>query len=225
MSSALLLAGMTIDRAICVTYPMQANQLCTSSRARKIAIAIVLSQAVIGINVFFTFSLSTPGILLRVMPEIQWVANLFDMYELVFGAVLPLTLITGGNMAIIVAVRRAAHDRKSMTSDMTSRNCEVHEGRNITKMLILVSVAFLICTVPLRVYELLLSMPGVLTKYDSASKYWQNRKILEKWVYTEFFKSNFAVNFYLYFLGGGRKFRREVLDLFRSCFKFSSTGR
>ncbi|XP_064651729.1 thyrotropin-releasing hormone receptor-like [Lineus longissimus] len=219
IASGLLLAAMTVDRAICVAFPMRAVDLCTASKARKIAMVIILSQALIFLNVFFTYDILAPGHLVRSVPTAPWVGALFDIYELVMGAILPFSLIAIGNAAIIISVRRAANRRAEMSkTDMTSQKSRLQE-RSITRMLLFVSFAFLICQFPYRVSGILFEIPGVMTMYDMNSHYWKTRSLLQKIVFTELFMASFAVNFYLYFLGGGEKFRQDSKQLLLVCFK------
>jgi hypothetical protein len=176
-------------------------------------------QAIVYLNVFFTYDLSAPGHLARSVPGVPWVGVFFDIYELIMGAVLPFSLIAGGNAAIIISVRRAANQRKEMSAaDMTSQKSRLQE-RSITKMLLFVSFAFLICQFPYRVYHTMFEIPGVMTMYDKNSYYWNTRSLLQKIVFTELFMASFAINFYLYFLGGGQKFRQDTKRMLFFCFK------
>ena len=53
MLSSLFLAGMCIDRYIAVKFPMDAQRLCTTSRATKTVVTLSVVISVANIHLFF----------------------------------------------------------------------------------------------------------------------------------------------------------------------------
>jgi hypothetical protein len=152
------------------------------------------------------------GMLLRELPvDLKWAVTLFNMYMLVLGTVIPFIILIISNTTIIVNVRRAAMERKKMESG--GQRKKVTET-NLTVMLLLTSVAYLFCSCPKRIWE---TIAGA--QYDMTNSYWFVRYWLEFWFLTELWLCNFAVNFYIYFLGGGRKFRNDTKEVLTICWK------
>jgi hypothetical protein len=197
---------MSIDRAIAVTYPLKAATLCTASRAIKVTVITCTSQVIINIQKFFSYKLPDPpnGGLLRDIPGAKWVETLLDVYQLVIGTAAPFTILIVCNTIIIINVRRAASARKKMDSNLDKKT----KGTNLTVLLLMTSLAYLICSIPKRVGD-------IFIKYDMSQIYWSTRYWFEWRIFSELWSFNFAINFYIYFLGGGRKFRQDSIEVFR----------
>ena len=56
MLSGLFLASMSIDRLLAVKYPMDAQRLCTASRARKTVLALTGFISAANIHLFFAIN-------------------------------------------------------------------------------------------------------------------------------------------------------------------------
>jgi hypothetical protein len=198
---------MCVDRAIAVTYPLKAATLCTASRAGKVTAITFASQVVINIQKFFSYRLPNPpnGGLIRDIPGAKWVETLLDVYQLITGTAAPFTILIVCNTIIVINVRRAASARKKLESKPKKT-----KEPNLTALLLMTSLAYLICSIPKRVGD-------IFIKYDMSQAYWSTRYWFEWWVFTELWNFNFGINFYIYFLGGGRKFRQDSREVFRMC--------
>jgi hypothetical protein len=206
---------MSIDRAIAVTYPMKAASICTPSRATKITIFTCIFEMTFHIQTFFIYKLPDEpnGAILLDYPPARWVETFYNLYLLIFGTIAPFSILIICNSIIIFSIRKAAKARKKMESTTTKKAKEP----NLTAMLLMTSSFYLICSCPKRIYENV----GV---YDLTDLYWSMRYWLQWWICNELWLLNFAINFYLYFLGGGRKFRRDVKEVFYRCLKNSTDG-
>jgi hypothetical protein len=134
------------------------------------------------------------------------------------GTIVPFTLILVSNILIITRVRRAASIRNKMADHSHITHSSV-EDKHLTRMLIFVSLAYFILCTPPALYELLFSIPQVKAVYDFRDIYWLFRANIIHWTMITLAKMNHAVNFYLYILAGGRKFRedaRKILTCHRS---------
>jgi hypothetical protein len=209
---------MSIDRAIAVMYPMRVAQICTASRAVKVTVITASIQIIFNIQTFFSYKLPDPpnGALFRHVPEAQWVEIFLNLYQLIIGTILPFSILIVCNSVIIIRVRQAASERKQIESKERRKTNET----NLTVLLLMTSFAYLVCSIPKRLYG---AVVGVLEYYDDRTDpYWSSRYWLQWWVCTHIWSLNFAINFYVYFLGGGAKFRRDTKEIFLNIFKNTS---
>jgi hypothetical protein len=209
---------MSIDRAVAVTFPMKAKMICTTSKAVKVTVATFVFECIVQSQAFHMYKLPEPpngSILRELAPNLKWAVILFNMYMLVLGTIIPFMILSVSNTIIIVNIRRAAGERmKIMDSGGKQGKQKQANEANLTMMLLLTSVAYLFCSCPKRIWE---TVAG--SQYDMRSNYWSARYWLEFWFVTELWHSNFAINFYVYFLGGGRKFRNDAKEILTRCCK------
>jgi hypothetical protein len=135
----------------------------------------------------------------------------------VIGTIMPFFVIIGCNIGIIVGVKRAENKRKQMaeTSGGKDENKKSRdkESKYMMRMLMLVSLAYVLCSIPMRVYDLILQIPAVGSKYDLTDMYWFLRFNIEYWTLGLLWEANYAVNFYMYSIGGGKKFRNDASEI------------
>jgi hypothetical protein len=146
-------------------------------------------------------------------PEPRWVEQVVGAYMLTVGTIIPFTIIMTCNVLIIASVHKAARSRKKMGGSDGATS----EERHLTRMLILVAVAYVILSIPMRLFDMVFSIPELVKKYDMSDPYWRLRFNVELWIVTEMWDANFAVNFYLYFLGGGKKYRNDAKQVYMCC--------
>jgi preprotein translocase subunit SecG len=227
MSSGLYLAYMSLDRAIAVMFPLKAKTICTASRAKKAVSITFFIPAILNVNVFFTYELTKDintgleSVYLN-YPEPRWVEQVVGAYMLTVGTIIPFIVIMTCNVIIIASVQKAARRRNKMAAGGGGGGA-TSEERHLTRMLILVAVAYVILSIPMRLFDMLFSIPEVIEKYDMTDPYWQMRYSVEYWTVTEMWNTNFAVNFYLYFLGGGKKYRNDAKHVFTMCCRIKKT--
>jgi hypothetical protein len=157
-------------------------------------------------------------------PQAPFVEVLSSGYQLVFGTILPLVVIVGANTLIIVTVQKAARERRSMqgTNQKGAAKSEM-EAKHLTRMLIVVSFAYVVVSVPYRLYVFLIGTSDLSEIYDLNDTYWSVRYNMQYQVIYNIWLMNYSINFYLYCLCGGRRFRLDTKDMIRSissvCFK------
>jgi hypothetical protein len=150
-----------------------------------------------------------------------YISLLASTYILLFGSVIPFAVILFCNVSIIIGVRRAAGKRDEITSAIkTTKESEItrsraDESRYMIRMLLLVSLAYVFCSMPMRVYYIVIDSPGFKEMYNMKTLYWFLRFNVEDWACGVLWYINFAVNFYMYFLGGGKKFRNDAMEVIR----------
>jgi hypothetical protein len=212
--SGLFLAEMSVDRAIAVMFPMKAATICTASNAAKVVIATGAFEMLLHVMTFFVLRVPDPpnGALLRDVPHARWFEKLYKAYLLVFGTILPFSTLAICNIAIIIEVNRAARRRKKMKSEAAAEKPGKAKDANLTGILFMTSLAYLVCSCPKRAYEAVAATNYDETDRGATALYWLAFHIVsELWIL------NFAVNFYMYFLGGGKKFRQDARDIFKKC--------
>jgi neuromedin U receptor 2 len=220
MLSGLFLSMMALDRAIAILFPLRAKTLCTTSRAWKAVLGTTLIFCLLNINMFFTMkpndSIQDDFSIWLVLdfPEPAWVEPLFLVYSVGSNVVLPVTLILTSNFIIIFSMRRAARGRSKMAAEGEGESRRASSAeKQLTQMTILVSVAYVSFTLPVRVFDAATNN----IKIQQLSPYMQHLIYFAYIFFGEVFHLNFAVNFYLYILGGGKRFRKDAIDVYRHC--------
>jgi hypothetical protein len=141
------------------------------------------------------------------------VSQIFKGVDIIVGSGIPFIIICTANILILKQLKQAASERIRMTQGVLNTDSD---GRYLNRMLILVSVVFIVCTLPVAVPELLWEIPSFQMRYDTRYRYWMLRIHLESWCLIALIDCNHAINFYLYVLGGGKNYRKSVKQLF-SC--------
>jgi formate hydrogenlyase subunit 3/multisubunit Na+/H+ antiporter MnhD subunit len=140
-------------------------------------------------------------------------------FQLLFGAFVPLVIISGSNIIIIITVKLASEKRIKMEAGQGQRK---RANTDLTRMLVIVSLAYIVTSIPIRVYYLVMDIPQISSLYNMSDNYWmlrfntQNEFLVDVWV------CNYAINFYLYCVGGGQRYRRDTIEILRaipSCFR------
>jgi hypothetical protein len=133
-------------------------------------------------------------------------------FQLIVGSAAPFAIIVTCNIIIIVTVKGASKARAAMVkSDSAS---DQKGTAHLTKMLISVSGAYLLTSLPYRLFFVSLVIPQVAAQFDN-SKNTCDFMLYNVIVATLFYWwcFNFSVNFYTYCLGGGRKYRQDIKEL------------
>ncbi|XP_064622240.1 C-C chemokine receptor type 5-like [Lineus longissimus] len=212
--SGFFLAGMSIDRLTAVRFSMQAPTLCTVERAKWFIIISTLITAGLNIHVFFAIQhfrdleLGINAAVFRVdnHPEYELLATSF---QVLVGTVLPFIVIFGCNILIISSLRQASLDRNKMGSE---KNQQLEKNTHyLTRMLIFVSFAFVIFTLPYRLCHLIQMIPQL--GYDLSKVYERERYVTMVWSLAIAWELNYAVNFFLYCIGGGQRYRNDTLEI------------
>ena len=92
------------------------------------------------------------------------------------------------------------------------------DAKYLTRMLILVCIAYVACSIPYRMYDVIMSLPIMKTIYAMNDIYWVMRYGVEYWAILALWYQNYSINFYLYCIGGGRKYRNDVKAVFIDLF-------
>ncbi|XP_074640291.1 thyrotropin-releasing hormone receptor-like [Tubulanus polymorphus] len=215
--SSWLVVGMTADRYVAVRWTFKVARYCTTKRA-ALAIALI-GTIVIGLNIYplFTMTVALSPKTNRTVCRRTGYSPVFDkfmsIFDLAFHGLLPIIALTVLNALILSIYSRTKAEMKKITGPRTvsvkNDIREKSEKNQLTKMLLLVSAAYIALNVPIRVYRFVETVYPLNKNIDS--------EVISQFVYAichKLWYANCAVNFYLYCIGGGKSFRRDLKRLF-----------
>jgi arginine exporter protein ArgO len=130
-----------------------------------------------------------------------------SLFNILFGTALPFVIIFGCNLLIIITVKRAARERVKLKSSQVEKQ---QKDSHMTAMLLFVSIAYVVTTLPYRLFDPVMEMPEVAAMYDMTQQYWRLRYIICAFFVMNLWFCNYAVNFYLYCIGGGHRYRNDT---------------
>jgi hypothetical protein len=82
-------------------------------------------------------------------------------------------------------------------------------------MLALVCIAYVVTSIPHRMYDLVVAIPTIKKLYVMTETYWYVRFTCQYWVFLHLWEWNYGINFYLYCIGGGKKYRNDVKNMMK----------
>jgi hypothetical protein len=137
---------------------------------------------------------------------------------MLFGAVFPFLVIMGCNIIIIITIKRASAHRAKISTGTDQSDEKRKDQQHLTRMLIFVSLAYVVTSIPYRLYYMLMDVPAIGGAYIMEYTYWNLRYHVQVWAVVNLWLYNYAINFYLYCLGGGAKYRKDALDVCKEMF-------
>lgn len=215
----------TIERMITVLRPHRAHILCSHKRIIfawcTIFVVLILVELYIPILYDFydlseLYHINGTSIHCDFPPEdINMLNDVLYYLGLVLGSLVPSACIIVINGVIIRQLSRKPEDEADVLAEGVAR-----KGRSVTVMLVVVSVVFVVCTLPMRITDLLADELFSGYRHDDTvdAKYSFTISCLSMLYFT-----NNAVNFILYAATGSR-FRRAFLELFCPCRRRSSSN-
>ena len=208
---------LTTERAISVWFPLKCKMLCSKRRAVGAWITVVI--LLFGLNAHFlvTFNLlqftmtvnNQTVINVYCTPYIQYYSFLMGPWYWIddmIGSFIPFGLIFIGNSIIVFKIVSA---QKSRSDQMRVVAKDSGKVSSTTVMLIVVSILFLLLSVPYDSYYLALAYGAVgqATQKEIAVG------TLASTVCLLLYYTNNAINFILYFISG-QKFRTAFISMF-----------
>ena len=138
-------------------------------------------------------------------PGYEVVELLVSIFQMLMGTFVPFLIIFTCNMLIIITLRKSSKERKKLRQGNSNTDTQ-----HLTRMLIFVSLAYIVSTMPYRLYHLSMKIPAVAALYDLKILYWRKQYVIQIWSLLIVWMCNYCCNFYLYCLGGGRKYRQDA---------------
>jgi hypothetical protein len=153
-------------------------------------------------------------------------APLATGFQLLFGTILPFFIIITSNLIIIITVRDASKKRTIMQkSTKSDAERERSQTQYLTRMLILVSLAYVVTSIPYRLYVVILLIPQIAQMFDLNDVC---NFVLYNLIVVCFYGIwiwNYAVNFYMYCAGGGQRYRNDIKEVLTSWGKYVGSGK
>ncbi|XP_076455670.1 rhodopsin-like [Babylonia areolata] len=221
-----LLVMMTVERFLAIWMPLKVGTLCTRQRS-AMALALLLLAVMSLASAVFVFSESSwAGNDFRCTYKqeyLEFVEFVWYWIDGVLYALLPCVLLIVFNTLIILGIKRAANIQRQLTEDSNCRNKQVkgqameqlRQQRQITVMLVVISVVFVLLTIPNCIFFIYKPYWKV---ERSAYRDYANYKCIEQIVYF-LSDASHAINFFVYFIST-KKFRDRFLDLVCCCRKW-----
>jgi hypothetical protein len=110
-------------------------------------------------------------------------------------------------------VKSAAQSRGTLQSQQNESEKDRSETQYLTRMLIFASMAYVITSIPYRLIVIVLLVANI-DMSDICHFILYNLLIT---VAYGFWIWNFALNFYMYCAGGGKRYKTDITDLCRKC--------
>jgi hypothetical protein len=209
-SSIVVLTYMTAQRVTCVYRPLEAKAiLCNIKCTRRTVFGLLLFVAVWFLPMAFSMVKKEPTghnwdtIFCESKYRHGMLFKIYMAAETVLFSLVPFGIILGSNIAILVKMNAAAKKRARL-----QQTTETNESSRTT-MLLLVSFAFLILVVPLRV----ICLVNMGVRRGPTTAVTKAKLDLAMAVGFQLLFFNNSVNFYLYIIGGGKKFKADLKSL------------
>jgi hypothetical protein len=204
----------TVERVICVVFPLQARVVCTKKWTSVAVASVVTSLFLVNSHILKYAYIQENGQcgLSTTIPF-----GMFDSYndfwnnvwlwvDLVIYSVIPFTSIVACNCLLVYKVRQSKLKRTTLQDQ--ANDAVTSRMTSMTRMLITVSLMFIILTSPVTIYFLIRGQIVVKTKRQSETLQ------LTYAITTIISLINHAINFLLYCVSGSQ-FRREVFLMFK----------
>lgn len=214
----------TVERFIAVCFPLKRPELCTSKRAAIVVSGlgfVALGGYIVSIPTFGIFEVRTDSnssvfVCSPVLEYMSWM-NIINYVDAAFTLVIPSVglVCLNASIAYIIIVSEKRRDRMlkeqlaarhSGLSTMKSDRARHHVQIKITKMLLLVSVTYLVLSIP----SYIIRINYMVHYFTSNEQYLPSvaEKICQE-IFQVLYYVNFSVNFFLYSMSGSN-FRKEL---------------
>ena len=191
---------MTLDKFIAILMPHKAAYLCTSKRAYIVsAITLVVSLVYFLPNIVWTAQIGQFSQCQRYAAT-GWYVTAYKYMSIAVFPFVPIFAILVMNFVIIRAVWKSRNLRGNQGEQSTERQ--------VTVMLILVSVMFVVLALPIEITDIYHSYINVRRNVQTFVKYSFIRNMT-----VQLAQINNGINFFLYIISGS-KFRGDLKLLF-----------
>ncbi|XP_076455777.1 uncharacterized protein LOC143290310 [Babylonia areolata] len=226
MYASWLVVLMTVERFLAVWLPLKVGTLCTD-RTLALALALPLSLVTSLSLTYFAFIdgfWRNGQFRCLYKPEYRHFRDtVWYWVDGVLYALLPCVLLIVFNTLIVVGVKRAANIQRQLTEGPSLRNEQVkvqmveqlRQQRQITVMLMAMSMVFVILTIPNCAYFLF----KPYWKIDNTDIEGIANFLCVQQLVHFLTDASHAVNFFVYFIST-RKFRHDFRDVICSCRKW-----
>ena len=218
--SSNLLAMVTLDRCVAVALPLRGKAFCSRRVAKWLCFVVFLIELGWNCNLLWSQGpiYKTEGnvttVVAECVPIMDSEREVFNRYIRpqvgnVLYSIIPFSCIIICNIIIVTVLVRASAGRKRMVqAGSGGQDSNDTTMRNISVMVIVVSVTFLLTAAPVSIFVAIIPVNSL--DYKDAS---YNPPLGLAWAIILWIQYvNNAINFYLYCMCG-KQFRRGLLDL------------
>ncbi|XP_025081517.1 probable G-protein coupled receptor 139 isoform X2 [Pomacea canaliculata] len=220
-----ILVLMTVERFLAIRFPLKIGALCT--RRRSMMTLVLLFVCVMALNIIYPVAAKdqingNDWICIFGKEFDQLMEKVWYWVDAFFYSIIPSILLSILNTLIILGIRRATVIHRALTEDGGSRKTasgqaaeKVRQQRQITIMLFVLCVVFVVLTLPNSVFF-------VYQRYwdYSVSTYETAKYLFVKQIIFLLSDMPHAINFFVYFIST-KKFRDRFLDTI--CCRLSRT--
>ena len=194
---------MTTERCLAVCFPLRVGQMYTRRKALAVLSGFAVMTASVYLVLLWAFEEAHSaryGYYCQVKASYRpyLSGQVHYWLDACVGHILPCAMVLTGNALIVFSIRRARRAQRNLTSVVDRGGRQSKDQRQITCMLIAVSVVFLLLNIPNALFYLLKNriwpLPITPYSYDLAIYRFTARLV------HALTDANHAVNFYLYFL-------------------------
>ena len=213
LCSTLFILSMTFERFYSIIRPHKAALFNTVKRAKVIITFVVIFSILINVPHLYTTTNNGKSCVPfgRSMQTLR--GEMYYWFSALLNFIIPLILLLSMNSVIIHTLRK-----RSMSGVGRSESQGQGEGqttrlksseKQMFVLLLMISFAFLICTIPQYSLLLYTSLLDYRRSPPLLAGFHLHHSIGQKAYYT-----NYGINFYLYIISG-HKFRSDVANLFK----------
>lgn len=208
ISANWVIVSMTIERFLAVWFPLKIQIMSSPKKAFIVVVVIFLVFSALKLPNLWTIELifDSVGIVINCgTPNYPFFeSDVWNIIDTVFYAYAPLAFIFIFNGLIVFGLQRAMKQQKNMSHSATGKGKDQNQ---ITRMLLLVSMTFLVTTLPYCVLINIDQYWNPITGFGCA------QKLMVTQVIYMLADSIHFWNFFLYVLTG-TKFRRAFMNMF-----------
>lgn len=233
--SVWFVVSFTTERFVAVRYPLHRLRWCTIERCRTTIIFLVTFSCLWNIYLLVTAKPvlleGTNATMCTTTEDYMSTVFVFNYLDSVLTLVIPFCLIIIFNLSISVkllyrsptkslAQLTVSSTRAFLYEDISSsrrHSCQEKKDEKITKVLLIVSMVFLIMNSPDHILRIFTSLLYHLDIWSTLELESRCAILMVQMVTSVAFRTNFGVNFFLYNLVG-KNFRRNVRNLFKLWF-------
>ena len=201
-----LVVALTLDRFVCVVFPLSRHVLCTKSKAIKLCLSLTLVAAALNIDTLIFTNIDNENICGT--QDILEIAQYWVFLNIVVKSALPCALVLVLNIVTISRIRRSLSFRKLFTGD-NIRKTEKEREDKVTMPLLLVSGFAFVTLLPRTVTEVVEDFLHMVQHYGIAMILANNIWPICNVIYI----MNFAQNFYI-LIASWPEYRMVIKNIF-----------
>ncbi|XP_041372571.1 probable G-protein coupled receptor B0563.6 [Gigantopelta aegis] len=185
-----LVVALTLDRFVCVVFPLSRHRLCTKSKAFKLCLTLTLISAALNVYSLIYIDIEDAECLVQSPDQME---GYLLIQQLVLNSILPCAAVLILNIVTVIRIRRSATFRQQFKRSGGSEATKERQDK-ITLPLLLVSIFAFVTLIPRAVTEVTEYVLDVFQEHDGmtmelANKLWP--------LFNLIYLVNFGQNFYI----------------------------